>query len=560
MSSVQHSTHALDQGFGEYSASHPRKGSWRDKIHIVCLVTTITAIASTILGGISGLVGYGISFWIGSSLILASATALTGAGLGAICVLSAFVILAVKRKDRLVPSTTSLKLNAAQHKAPALGAFHSNHSLVVTKDGQETWEWKMKLIREAQQSIELSGNLCGGEEFRQALREVGRLLQQRPTLKFHLIASEEMLAKEDIQAINSLKKQCPNRAHILVTNSRVRFLPRLSTVENHVKLLVVDGKYFVAGGTSLQDFLQSRGDGTSTINRPLRLVERVQGKSSRDMDVVGKGALAQTMRLEFYKLWAVWAYKMSKRKPSQLTNRFFALDPNQQVAEVGAFEAHPSRVDNVKLKMVVSGPEQQVNQATEEYRRQIAAAKKAIRIGSLSFDPAHPIRDALVDRARQGVGVEIITNGTHKHSATGAHFFARAHLFGYTEVSFGERWNKINVLALDAMASKNNVQILEFGGSKGIDNVLYHKKVMTVDDQITTIGSYNQSRKSRYSDNELLLTIDSPKVTDQVNQILDKDREFSRRLPARRIQQMAKHPLRRLIANIFHFVFMNIIG
>ncbi len=554
----------LNRGFGEYEKQelHNRKITCGDRIRALSVAVIVVAIAATILGGTSALIGFGVSFWIGSPLLLVSAGAITGASIASAATLMLFIVMAF-RKDRKVPSTSSLNLDAASHAAPVLGSYHSNHSLLVTKDVQETLEWKMHLIRSAQQSIELSGNFCGGHTFRQALKEIGELLAERPALKFHLISSEEMLSKEDFKAMNQLKESFPDRVRILVTNSRVRFLPRPKTVENHVKLLIIDGKYFVAGGTSFQDIFHSTGDRPNPSSQPKsskHWTEYLQGNGARDMDFVGRGDLAKTMRLEFYKLWAIWEYKMSKSTPSALMNYYFDLDPTKPLATVKEFEESPDRVDDVKLRVTVSGPEQAVNQATEEYRRSIAKAKERVRIGSLTFNPANPIRNALLEKIREGVDVEVITNGTHKYGVAMARVFTPAHLFGYTELVMGERWDKINDLTLAKKPPKNKVHILEFGSQNGGKNVLYHKKVMTVDKEKTLLGSYNQGRKSHYSDHELLFTVKSSKIAEIVNQVLDNDRSHSQKLPRKRIRRMARHPLRRLIANVFQMVLVNIFG
>ena len=80
--------------------------------------------------------------------------------------------------------------------APALGKF-VNTDVRVSNHATESLEWKKELIRNAEQSIELSANFAGGEVFRDVLSIIESRMEKKVELKVHLLLSADLIEKTD---------------------------------------------------------------------------------------------------------------------------------------------------------------------------------------------------------------------------------------------------------------------------------------------------------------------------------------------------------------------------
>ncbi len=513
-------------GFGETLPGCPKQKSLRQRIH---------AIAGFILLGVALITAklmLGTIITVPIALLACSSIAIpigmiSSAGLG-LTAFVAFAIFCARNAMRPLPNIAALGLDAASHGAPKLGRYSANNSVVLTENAVESALWKLDLLRSAKQSIELSGNFCGGKIFRKALRAISKNMRSNPSLKVHLIASYDLLESKDYKIIARMQRRFPN-FHFLETNTRVTIDPVLRTIENHVKLLVVDEKYYVVGGTGLQQGHFSAGDVPPVPNLEAPWKERFVGGGLRDMDAICQGPLAKTLRLEFFKLWAVWQQHMNHKDP---TSGYFPINPSQPTAISPRWTQAESRGDivhGVKIKALVSDSHKP-NAITAEQVRIIKTAKKVVRVASLVFNPPEEISKALQAATHiPGMEVSVITNGVFPFSPPSHRFFAKASYPHYLPLMMGRKVNGESLVNLqrefEPRKIRKAVRIYQYG----VPNIQYHKKV-TRGDHRFIIGSYNMSKKSNNNDNELVLSISSQALAQRMDAILQRDIQLSRPL------------------------------
>ncbi|MCB1135997.1 MAG: phosphatidylserine/phosphatidylglycerophosphate/cardiolipin synthase family protein, partial [Chlamydiia bacterium] len=294
--------------------------------------------------------------------------------------------------------------------------------------------------------------------------------------------------------------------------------PTPRSIENHVKMMVVDEKYWVVGGTGMAEHLCTAGD-KAPEPQPARIwSQRVVAKATRDMDVIGKGAAAQTLALEFFKLWAVFDYRVKGDPDAPLVNAYKALSPELPRAEVAVFDTSPDLVHTVACKVIVCGPEHPTNACTDAYIERLQGARRSVRLGQMNVNPGPELRQALYNLP-ESVHCDLITTGVEGNSPVTNHFFA---------------WT--NFRHYQPLLARGAATLYEYD----VPGVLYHKKVMTVDERYTLLGSYNLSQKSDCSDYELLMEIDSRRTTQRVNDVLDRDTKLSREVSPQEVQERNK--------------------
>src|SRR5262249_4774108 len=134
-----------------------------------------------------------------------------------------------------------------------------------------------------------------------------------------------------------------------------------------------------------------------------------------------------------------------------------------------------------------------------------------------------PIFYRLLEAGNRGVALKYITNGANERSPPIATFYAYGARYNYYPLLTGVELEGPDYFFADEIPA-NQVQIYEYD----VENVVYHKKVMVVDDKTLVIGSYNLGKKSDSGDYEMILTIESPAAARKALQVLAIDRAHSR--------------------------------
>lgn len=469
-------------GFG-IPIGNPHQMEWSD------LLKKISGVAFAIL------IGAGVGFLLGGipGAIIGAAVA-TGVTLS--CIGIHFIrskLLAHRYQIAFPPST-----HVESPEVPQLGQY-SKADVRILNHVTESFEWKKQLIQSAESSIELSANFAGGENFREILRLIDQRMEEKPNLRVHLILSRDLIESLDVQILEELSKKFNNRFVFLITDRIFCTAPFIHTEENHVKLLVVDGKYFITGGTGIHQKMtreEYRADPDS--DKKDTFASNFIDRAFRDTDLLGQGPVACTMRQQFFSLFTKW----EKRMQDQDNNRFFSLE-GFDTGVCSLFHSQASLFTNVNLKCLVGGPEhRKSNPITNEITERIATANKSIRIANLIFNPADSIKKALQAK-KDEKNIEIIgyLNGTSRHSSLGHYLYALPNRYNYDLLNTTYEYQKVNQL--------------------------YHKKVATFDSQYTIIGSYNLGIKSAYCDDEIICVLDDTRIAEAVNATLDIDKSES---------------------------------
>lgn len=453
---------ATSPSFGDKSVEVLLRAKRRKIFRIVCasaVVLTISAIALALFVGFIA---------AGACALIASASI----GWIILAKVSKWPLKVLPKRSMPPPSTP-------------LGQYMPT-DVLVSNDVADTFAWKKKLIASAQQSIELSANYAGGESFRQVLQLMEERLKEVPGLKIHMILSSELLEKRDKKMLNKLQDQYPERFEFIITSMTIQSTPRFYSRENHVKLLVIDGQYFVGGGSSIHDKMTRQEVGPNENSTGEALAAKFLHKAFRDTDIVGSGSLASTLRHHFFCLYRGWEKRLTRRKRW----RFFPLAEKKKGC-CKAFDGSLNVIRNVPATCLVSNAEHgRGNAITKAIAQGILQAKGEVHLASPHFNPVKAIRKALAQRPDLSVT-------------------------GY-----------FNGGGLYCPASRRSYPLLRRVYEYCPDRE-YHKKVHLFDGVFSLVGSYNLGIKSHFDD-EIAFAFYSPKVHAALLQGLREDQPKAR--------------------------------
>ncbi|MDR3623993.1 MAG: phosphatidylserine/phosphatidylglycerophosphate/cardiolipin synthase family protein [Chlamydiales bacterium] len=380
--------------------------------------------------------------------------------------------------------------------APKLGAY-SKADLILSNHVADIFKWKKELIKSAQSSIELSANFAGGRDFREVLDLIQERMKAFPNLRVHIILSKDLLIKTDLEYLDVLKKEHPVNFHYLITDRILVAEPGIGTEENHVKMLVVDGKYFATGGSGIHEKLTREEVPSNHVWEEQSLGAKVLDNASRDTDVVGCGEVARTMRNQFFNLYRIWECRTGG---NEVESRYFP-DNEGIASRCALFHEAKDLITNSSIKFIVGGPEhRKKNPISIEIADLISKAQTEVKIANLLFNPDKHIKNALEVCKSKKIPVVGHFNGTGGDSSFTHHVYA--------------------------MPGRLNYHLLTKAFETEEDR-LYHRKVVTLDRKYTLVGSYNLGTKSSQYDYEGMCVIDDLRVAAIMNTALDRDKERS---------------------------------
>ncbi|MFT4553203.1 MAG: hypothetical protein ACI9S8_001839 [Chlamydiales bacterium] len=412
------------------------------------------------------------------------------------------------------------------------GEFVGN-KVLVTENVKETVMWQEKLVRSAKHSIELSGCYCGGEIFTKFLGIFKELLNKNPDLQIRIISHRDLLTSDNWRALKEIQESYGERFFFLETSRRFQFLPNFRVLDNHTKMLVVDEKYLVTGGSGIFQALSKTKEELDEVSHQ-SLLDRLMGKGARDMDAVVSGPIAQTVRQEFYHLLAKWDSLMGNPlsekalQPVHFTNK--ELLENR--AKIEELENETERVAaDAELAFVCGSPEQgEENGCVRVLKKYMASAEKSIYVGNMVLNESELIAQ-LALKGSEGLEVNVISNG-----------FKEDRTFSKRMLTIRNRLNY-------PVLVENGVNIFEYT----VPAHLYHKKVAVFDKKVTILGSFNISAKSKDCDDESLLIIDSEKIAQQTIDILKEDIRSSQLMGKEEISKFSS--LSKLAGRILNMIF-----
>lgn len=405
-----------------------------------------------------------------------------------------------------------------------LRAEEKGNSIIVCENGLEMFHWDLAFLREAKESVEILACFLGGDTAQELLIVIENRLQENEGLQVFLLSSPVLIGSEEWNMIKRIQNSYPKNFHIEFTTQVIKLLPDLTSIDNHVKMFVVDEKYFSTGGTNLEQAHCSDGSFTPVKEEKRNpAIANFLPAGMRDQDIVGKGEIAKEFRLIFHQLFSLWEnYNKTfilEKNPSSFSenNHYFPIKKQAEVRDFD-FSPHQCKVASSQIKIVLGGPHQDENSVTKEYVRLIKNAQEEIIIEQLYFFPSNKIFKALLEAVNRGVKLILISNGLTEISPASTKLFCWANRINYVPMFYGATFHFWEEACVRTKPPKKT-SIYEYH----VQDVLLHKKMMLIDKQIFVLGSYNFGFKSAYGDYEMIVIIDSKTTAEEAFKIHLKD-------------------------------------
>ncbi|MDX2012615.1 MAG: phosphatidylserine/phosphatidylglycerophosphate/cardiolipin synthase family protein [Myxococcaceae bacterium] len=242
----------------------------------------------------------------------------------------------------------------------------------------------------------------------------------------------------------------------------------------HEKNLIVDGQAAVLGGMNIADEYALGGSGRMVLSRG----GGKDGKGTeawRDADVKLEGPAVRDSMNAFLRNWNEVGAPISEADRQKLFPPLVAKDGGPSVRVI---QHNPE----------VKGLEQT---ATKLHLRAIETAQKKITIENAYFLPPPEIRKALIDAAKRGVDVRVMTNS---REANDMGFVSDAARYFYDDLM------------------KAGVKIYEKHGGT------LHSKTATFDGEFSIVGSVNLNGRSKNTDAEIAMAVTDPKTASSLEE------------------------------------------
>lgn len=397
--------------------------------------------------------------------------------------------------------------HAIESSLPALGAVsNSPCSGFATRDGVESHEWKLNLIRAAKHSIFLSGCYCGGKAFDEALDLIRERMRFHPNLKTSILSSNMFITDANSERIKEMEREFGARFSCLIT---LEVFPYLSPADTemlstqHTKALVIDyGAAFMVGGSGLlTPWSEQKGETAPTQIEPHGIFydHLLTMKAFRDMDFVFQApelnGIGTRLYVEMTKLFERFRFRDSEDPFTDWPARIEPIEMPRQIA-------------NLHLACYASGPEQTGTPFLDEMVEQVEKAEQSIKICHMYFHPPKRLLDALINASNRGVQITLLTNKLWEESP-GCHA-THAELTRY------------NAKSLFEGREKPNIGYYEYA----VPYTTYHKKLIVIDGKTTLLGSANIGKKSLESDYEINFKVESEEFAAALTQSIELDKQY----------------------------------
>lgn len=228
----------------------------------------------------------------------------------------------------------------------------------------------------------------------------------------------------------------------------------------HEKHLIVDGNVSIEGGMNIADEYAYGGSGRMVVSRG-----QAASEPWRDADARLEGPAVADAQEAFLKNWK-------------------ELGPPVADAERAALFPELSTRGTAKVRVVQHRPDEEGDNNTHAlYLEAIRSARESVTIENAYFIPPQDLREALIDAAKRGVNVQIMTNSRASND------------MGI--VSDAARYFYDDLIAA-------GVRIHEKQGGT------LHTKTATFDGVFSIVGSVNLNGRSKGRDSEVALAIEDP--------------------------------------------------
>ncbi len=380
----------------------------------------------------------------------------------------------------------------------------------VCKNTVESFKWKKTLIRQAQKNIVLSGNFCGGSSFDEVLDLLKEKLEANATIDICILSSTRFWTQSNKDKMEELTRLYSDRFIVIKTDFMWQVNPSFKAVSNHTKGLSIDnGRYYILGGSGIEDkYALDPGTGTQNSiesSSSTSLLNQVLPRGFRDNDFVfksqdGEGfSTGQQVHQELLRLGKLWeemnaTEKRAEARPQvqKILNKFTA-SPEMGTVTIPTIDELSTKDCNTAI--YASSPEMTESPFRRDMIQAIKESKEEINISHMFFHPSPELLDALVEAAKRGVKINILTNGNETFSPRTHGIFAPRNRYHYSQL-------------LKALPKElqSNVRVYEYGAKYQNTplNTTFHKKIVIIDNKVFA-GSSNMGFKSlrSMSDHEI---------------------------------------------------------
>lgn len=246
----------------------------------------------------------------------------------------------------------------------------------------------------------------------------------------------------------------------------IKFLNTKANYRNHRKIVVIDGSVGYTGGMNLRD---------DHMGRHKRI------KPWRDTHLKLKGGVVATLQQLFLSDWRYVASN-DDAPENYLTEKYFPFAEND---------------GNVFMQVVASGPDSPIDNIKECFIKMMFMAQKRVRIQTPYFIPDETFMETIRIIALSGIKVELMIPKVADKKF----------------VYYATLWYARQL-------AKYGVKIYGYNG-------FVHAKTMTIDDEITTVGSCNIDVRSFKLNFEVNAVIYDSEKTKEYNDIFDEDIKHS---------------------------------
>jgi phosphatidylserine/phosphatidylglycerophosphate/cardiolipin synthase-like enzyme len=422
---------------------------------------------------------------------------------------------------------------------PKLGeTSHIPHSGIVCRDSKEGYQWKLRLIREAQNNIVMSGCYLGGRALDAMLDLMKERLEDNEALTIVITGVETMLTTSNLKRITALAEKYPERFKPVITSEVFGvtnpFTEQFGLTSNHIKYLGIDGgRKFLIGGSGTQDgWADFAGDEDVPVaGRGRDTLPRAYRDNDFIFSCPQEGSIGS--RLHIIMMRMIQRFSSIKEAPEGLSEAF--TDPLHILEGASGAMDEPALseyIEEIQMAAYLTGPDEADNPFQKDLIEAIKHAKKRILISHMYIHPSQELMQALIDATNRGVNVIIISNANSSTMPMTHELYVP--------------FNRLCLRHLMEQGTQNRILYFEWSNP----HVTYHKKVIVIDPDVTEdadgsnivfTGSSNLGHKSLqgHIDYECNLRMHSQKVATTLMGVLANDMKASRQVPPKELLEMS---------------------
>jgi len=269
--------------------------------------------------------------------------------------------------------------------------------------------------------------------------------------------------------------------------SKIRLINVNMNYRNHRKIIVIDNKIGYTGGANI---------GKEYIGEHKRI------KPWRDTQIRVTGDIAQMLNIRFisdfsfaankdYLIFPSNNEKKLKKNASNIANTI------KREFKKKSMEGYVAPENYKPMQLVVSGPDTKNEEIKSAYTRAIYLAKKRILLQTPYFIPDSVFFDALINASRSGVEVKLIIPKLPD----------KKYIY-YATMSYAK-------------------QLLKYGIKVYLYNGFIHSKTLVVDDEISSVGTFNIDMRSAILNFENTIFIYDKQFCDQMVKEFNNDKNNS---------------------------------